>query len=115
MPKTILLFTLLLMLQQCVMANSPKSFESISLDQGLSNGYVIDMAIDKNGFVWVATENGLNRILGNMCTKVEWGNPDYANKGLRAVCYNAFNDEIWVAAHNGIFIYDGKVPTLPEN
>ncbi len=108
MPKTILLFTLLLILQQCVMANSPKSFESISLDQGLSNGYVIDMAIDKNGFVWVATENGLNRILGNMCTKVEWGNPDYANKGLRAVCYNAFNDEIWVAAHNGIFIYDGK-------
>lgn len=108
MLVTTLFLTFLLLLQQAVMANSPKSLENISLDQGLSNGYVLDMAIDKYGFVWVATENGLNRISGNMCTKVEWENADFANKGLRALCYNSFNDEMWVADYKGIFIYDGK-------
>jgi signal transduction histidine kinase/ligand-binding sensor domain-containing protein/DNA-binding NarL/FixJ family response regulator len=39
----------------------------ISSADGLSNDFVISMAIDGQGYVWVATESGVNRIAGNTC------------------------------------------------
>lgn len=35
--------------------------ENIGVEQGLSAGYVYDIAQDKNGFIWFATMQGLNR------------------------------------------------------
>ena len=37
---------------------------SLGLEQGLSCNYVVDMTQDKNGFLWFATEEGLNRFDG---------------------------------------------------
>ena len=37
----------------------------IGLEQGLSCNYVVSMAQDKHGFLWIATEEGLNRFDGN--------------------------------------------------
>lgn len=44
------------------------SFLNIGLREGLSNEFVNDMVMDEQGFLWVATESGLNRIAGNKCT-----------------------------------------------
>lgn len=38
----------------------------ISMKEGLSNNFVLCMAIYGHGYVWVGTEAGLNRITGNM-------------------------------------------------
>lgn len=40
------------------------SFTNISLNQGLSQSSVVDVSFDKNGFVWMATQDGLNRFDG---------------------------------------------------
>ena len=32
--------------------------------QGLSNNYIMDIAQDRNGYVWISTEAGLNRFDG---------------------------------------------------
>ena len=39
--------------------------QKVSPVGGLSNYFVINLAIDGDGYVWVATESGLNRITGN--------------------------------------------------
>jgi len=43
----------------------PFSFRNISINQGLSQSSVIDIAIDETGFAWMATQDGLNRFDGN--------------------------------------------------
>ncbi len=40
-------------------AQNAKGYEVISTAQGLSQGMVFDMLQDKEGFIWVATKNGL--------------------------------------------------------
>lgn len=39
----------------------------ISSADGMSNDFVTEIAIDGNGYVWAATEAGVNRISGNTC------------------------------------------------
>ncbi|MEM9806357.1 MAG: two-component regulator propeller domain-containing protein, partial [Cyanobacteria bacterium P01_D01_bin.56] len=36
----------------------------MSVDQGLSSSYVQDVTQDQDGFLWIATSNGLNRYDG---------------------------------------------------
>ncbi|MCB0520942.1 MAG: hypothetical protein H6577_11330 [Lewinellaceae bacterium] len=43
----------------------PSSFVHYTTDQGLSNDYVKDIVKDRQGFLWVATLNGLNRFDGH--------------------------------------------------
>lgn len=87
-------------------ANNYISVKNIGLEQGLSNGYVHDIAIDSNGFVWVATENGLNRISGNRCTNMLWKPEIFGNKTLTCLYYEHSEDKLWIGSHRGIAVYD---------
>ena len=49
-------------------------FLNIGLREGLSNEFVNDLVMDEQGFLWVATESGLNRIAGNKCTVFKTSN-----------------------------------------
>jgi signal transduction histidine kinase/ligand-binding sensor domain-containing protein len=40
------------------------SFKHLTTDDGLSNNQVLDVIQDKNGFIWLATDDGLNRFDG---------------------------------------------------
>ncbi|MEO5647595.1 MAG: two-component regulator propeller domain-containing protein, partial [Chitinophagaceae bacterium] len=40
------------------------SFKNISINEGLSQNSVVDIAIDSAGFIWLATQDGLNRYDG---------------------------------------------------
>lgn len=59
---TILLVSLLPFISRAQV--KPFSFRNISINQGLSQSSVVDIAIDKTGFVWMATQDGLNRFDG---------------------------------------------------
>lgn len=59
---TILLVSLLPFISRAQV--KPFSFHNISINQGLSQSSVVDIAIDKTGFVWMATQDGLNRFDG---------------------------------------------------
>jgi ligand-binding sensor domain-containing protein/two-component sensor histidine kinase len=43
---------------------APFSFRTISINDGLSQSSVVDMATDEIGFLWMATQDGLNRYDG---------------------------------------------------
>ncbi|MDR2813221.1 MAG: response regulator [Prevotellaceae bacterium] len=49
-------------------ATSAQTTKFFSIDQGLSNSLINQVYQDKKGFIWVATENGLNKFDGNKFT-----------------------------------------------
>lgn len=46
-------------------AQTALSFRNITINQGLSQNSVVSIAVDKTGFLWCATQDGLNRYDGN--------------------------------------------------
>ena len=83
------------------------SISNIGLEQGLSNGYVRDLAIDDNGFVWVATENGLNRISGSRCTPMLWNPKIFNGRTLTCLHYENTEKKLWIGSHRGVAVYEG--------
>jgi two-component system sensor histidine kinase ChiS len=55
----------LLLLSFCALASGPAArFERLSIEQGLSQSAVASIVQDRDGFLWVGTEDGLNRYDG---------------------------------------------------
>ena len=65
MLKKINLFVLILLVSIIQIEAQNYSVRSLGVEQGLSCNYVVSMAQDKYGFLWFATEEGLNRFDGN--------------------------------------------------
>lgn len=47
------------------MASVETSYRFINVESGLSNNAIMDMEYDNFGFLWVATDEGLNIVSGN--------------------------------------------------
>lgn len=56
-----LFLSLLSILQLTAQSHSVKK---LGIEQGLSNNYVVSITQDKQGFLWFATEEGLNKFDG---------------------------------------------------
>lgn len=48
--------------------SEPYIIKKLGMEKGLSNNYITDIAEDKNGYLWFATEEGLNKLEGNHFT-----------------------------------------------
>lgn len=116
------LFASALIITGCrLVAQNEKPFEVISTSHGLSQGMVFDMLQDKEGFIWVATKNGLNRYDG-YSFKV-FNNDPYNTHSLSSnTIMKLFEDSkgrLWVGTENtGINIYDkrnGKFYRIAHN
>ncbi len=62
--KMILSNLLFLLWNGILHSQTTPSLETISIEQGLSQGFIAGMAQDEDGFLWFATSNGLNRYDG---------------------------------------------------
>lgn len=60
--RKILLFWILL--QPVILSAQPYTVKQLGIEKGLSNNYVVSIAQDKLGFLWFATEEGLNKFDG---------------------------------------------------
>ncbi len=90
--------------------NSP-GYEAISTAQGLSQGMVFDILQDAEGFIWVATKNGLNRYDG-YGFEVFVNDPYNAQSLSSNSIVKLFEDargRIWAGTENsGLNVYDKK-------
>ncbi|MEP6749961.1 MAG: ATP-binding protein, partial [Bacteroidota bacterium] len=92
-------------------AQKTPDYESISTAQGLSQGMVFDILQDRDGFIWVATKNGLNRYDG-YSFKVFSNDPYNAHTLSSNTIVKLFEDSkgrIWAGTEGaGLNVYDKK-------
>ena len=94
---------LMALLLSCVAAAGTFKFDHYSIDDGLSQGSVRVLFQDSRGFLWVGTEDGLNRFDGNRF--VTWS-PKSTALSLVDRTVNAMvedgNGNLWVGTNRGL-------------
>ncbi len=105
-----LLFCIIMVLWRFVaFSQLTNNYKSISIAQGLSQGMVFDILQEKDGFIWVATKNGLNKYYG-YGFKIYTNDPyDMHSVGSNLVT-ELFEDSkgrIWAGTENaGVNVFD---------
>lgn len=64
MKKHIASILFLFLLSTFQLIAQSHSVKRLGIEQGLSNNYVVSITQDKQGFLWFATEEGLNKFDG---------------------------------------------------
>ncbi len=86
--------------------------EKIGIESGLSNNNVISITQDRDGFIWIATKDGLNRFDTNSFTifrKSDTNENSICSNVLNCVYADRFNDIVWIATEkNGVDAYNYK-------
>ena len=101
-------FLFLIFSQGLVGQNSPLRFEKINRAQGLSQNTVNQILQDHLGFLWLATENGLNRYDG-YGFKVYRHDPLMPNSLSSNFVTRLFEDRdhrLWVVTSRGLNRFD---------
>ncbi len=78
----------------------------IDSSNGLSNNFILSMALDGDGNVWVGTESGLNRIAGhtiNVYRREQLGIP---NEKVMALFYDRHRNRMLVGTEMGLVAYN---------
>ena len=101
---------LVILLQYQIIGQDNKNFyfENISIPDGLSNTQVWDILQDKYGFLWIATQDGLNRFDGYNFTiyKNDPENPNsLPNNQVQALLIDK-NENFIVGTQSGLSIFD---------
>lgn len=84
-------------------------FRHFSVEDGLSSNSVRAIMQDKHGFMWLGTDDGLNRYDGTTI-KVYNLNPQGSNNYISSL-YDT-TDEIWVGTEDGIYIFDYEMESF---
>lgn len=106
-------FTLFLcLLSACRLMAQPYIVKRLGIEQGLSNNYVVSIAQDKQGFLWFATEEGLNKFDGTRFTTYykndrSLHSPGITGNELNRLYADAHRPIIWIATQrDGLNAYD---------
>ncbi|HEX8018569.1 ligand-binding sensor domain-containing protein, partial [Mucilaginibacter sp.] len=108
---TILLILVLSFSTRVLCQQSKVSFNNHTVSDGLSSNTVFDIIKDKYGFIWIATEDGLNRFDG-INFKV-YRNKNDDSTSLRAnhitVTYEDRLGQLWIGTSGGaLSLYNRK-------
>lgn len=93
-----------------------KTFELISTESGLSNNIVFDVYQDRKGFIWIATDNGLNRYDGYHFKKF-YHNPLDSSSLSSNIIRKVLEDKagnLWIGTKNGLNLYDRENETFKK-
>jgi len=91
--------------------NAPLKFSHLTTKDGLSNSNVFGITQDHQGFIWFATEDGLNRYDGiNFITYRHNTNDNHslADNVIRKIFIDS-NKTLWVGTENGLSRYNLKL------
>jgi len=105
MMKVIQQILLLLLSLQLYSQSSPVTY--IGVEQGLSNNHVVSITQDKDGFLWFATEEGLNKFDGLRFTRFFKHTNDISGNELNYVLADPKEPVIWIATQrDGLNAYN---------
>lgn len=104
------LLLLLLLLTPSTLFASPFSFRHYRVEQGLASNGVRDILQDRRGFIWVATNGGLNRFDGHNFKRFGtlWADTLLAGNRLFYCLLEDSRGRIWAGSEEGLFCYDSS-------
>lgn len=116
----ILSFTINLIAQQKHLQKSPHKITEIvmqrwSPDEGLLQGKVNDIVIDRSGYLWISTKEGLNRFDGNSFRVYRHSddNPKSIADNYVTALLVDHNNKIWAGTYtNGLDYFDPSTETF---
>lgn len=97
------------------LANSQNlKFNRYTVDEGLTHNNIIDLIQDKNGFIWISTEDGLNVFDGYEFRSFRKDDTDSTSiSDNRSTCIVEDADgNIWVGAANGLNRYNQQTKSF---
>jgi signal transduction histidine kinase/CheY-like chemotaxis protein/ligand-binding sensor domain-containing protein len=97
----------MIVLGECI-SQTPMKFDHLSVKQGLSQGNVFDIHQDKFGFIWIATEDGLNMYNGYEFIVYRNSPNDTCSLGNNNT-HNIVEDKqgnLWISTTNGVSFYN---------
>ncbi len=108
----VLVFVILLLVQPVPLPQG--AAQHLSTEDGLSNNIVYDIYQDHEGFIWIATENGLNRFDGYEFKKFYHSDSDsttLSSNIVRSVIEDE-NGSLWIGTFNGLNLYDRETQSF---
>lgn len=85
----------------------------LSTEEGLSSNIIYSVLQDNCGFIWIATEQGLNKYDGKNLTYFSADKQDYRLSHNRTqTMLLAPDSNIWAGTSNGLNIYDYKTDSI---
>ena len=78
----------------------------LGTDLGLNNNYVTDIAQDRKGRLWIATEGELSCFYGNEFISFNSYNSGLSNNALNALLYEQNHNRMWIGTKNGLYTMD---------
>ncbi len=85
-------------------------FQHFNAEHGLSSSKVQDITQDKSGFIWIGTNNGLNRYDGytfELYKKVAGDSTSLVNNHINTLFVDS-EDRLWIGTIWGVSLYDRK-------
>ena len=118
LAKTILLgyilINILMPISVSAQSSKTETFETLSIDEGLSNEYVRTIFQDSKGYMWIGTIDGLNRYDGERITVYNCSID--SENSLSSTYINDIEEDsmgnIWVATDSGLDIIDTNTDTI---
>ena len=103
---------LILFLCPLLLFAEPFTIEKLGMEQGLSNSYIVGITQDQQGYMWFATESGLNRFDGHsfrVYRKNGLPNKTINSNELNMVYADKTDNIVWIATQRtGLNAFDTK-------
>jgi methyl-accepting chemotaxis protein/ligand-binding sensor domain-containing protein len=105
-----LVLAVFILISAVTQANTNYRFEQLTVDDGLSQSYINAIIQDHMGFLWIATEYGLNRYDGYNFKIYKYDRKDSTTlASSRVNClYMDRANQLWVGTDHGLHLYDRK-------
>ncbi len=100
-----------LLIHTCLAGQEDLRFRHVSVSHGLSNSSVSCILQDSTGYIWIGTEDGLNRYNGRTIRNYKSSYSDkktLRNNQISTICLHN-EDNFWVGHKKGIDYYDSDL------
>lgn len=110
------LFSVLALLNICffsVIQAQPFVIKRLGVENGISSNYVVSVSQDRKGYIWIATESGLNRFDGRQFNVYTKNNSGLTGNELNAVLADPYENKVWIGTQrDGLCYFDYETETI---